>query len=112
MSQLAVYAEQRRVYVRGEEVNLTPKEFDLLTTLASKPGYAWSKIELLDLVWGEDMMQWQDATITEHMRRVRLKLNLDPAFPPYLQTIRGYGYRFERRTEPRWEFDQRGQTDT
>lgn len=104
--QLAVDTEGRRVYVDNAEVALRPKEHDLLVTLASAPGKAWSKIELLDLVWGDNMGAWQDATLTEHMRRLRNKLNLDPAYPPFLQTVRGHGYRYERRSRPRWEPDQ------
>lgn len=104
--QLAINTEARRVWVSGKEIRLAMKEFDLLAMLVSDPGRAWSKTELLTVVWGENMMLWQNATVIEHVGRLRKKLKLDPQEPPFLQTVRGHGYRYERREEPRWEPDQ------
>jgi two-component system, OmpR family, phosphate regulon response regulator PhoB len=83
-----------RVQVRGLTVDLTPKEFDLLGFLAAAPDHVFSREELLEHVWGSTQ-EWQDpATVTEHVRRLRLKVEPDPANPRWLHTVRGIGYRF------------------
>ncbi len=82
-----------RVELDGELLDLTPKEFDLLAFLAASPDQVYSREELLEHVWGSTQ-DWQDpATVTEHVRRLRLKLETDPASPRWLQTVRGVGYR-------------------
>jgi DNA-binding winged helix-turn-helix (wHTH) protein len=82
-----------RVELDGELLDLTPKEFDLLAFLAASPDQVYSREELLEHVWGSTQ-DWQDpATVTEHVRRLRLKLEADPASPRWLQTVRGVGYR-------------------
>jgi DNA-binding response OmpR family regulator len=83
-----------RVEVDGRSVDLTPKEFDLLAFLATAAEQVFSREELLEHVWGSTQ-EWQDpATVTEHIRRLRLKLEADPAQPRWLHTVRGIGYRF------------------
>jgi DNA-binding response OmpR family regulator len=83
-----------RVDVDGRVVELTPKEFDLLVFLAATPDQVFTREELLEHVWGSTQ-EWQDpATVTEHVRRLRLKLEPDPAAPRWLHTVRGIGYRF------------------
>ena len=70
-----------RVELDGELLDLTPKEFDLLAFLAASPDQVYSREELLEHVWGSTQ-DWQDpATVTEHVRRLRLKLEADPASP-------------------------------
>ncbi len=82
-----------QVRCRGEVVDLTPKEFALLAFLASYPGRTFRREELLQHVWGSTI-GWQDpATVTEHVRRVRVKLSRDAA--DAIRTVRGVGYRFE-----------------
>jgi DNA-binding winged helix-turn-helix (wHTH) protein len=82
-----------RVELDGETLDLTPKEFDLLAFLAASPDQVYSREELLEHVWGSTQ-DWQDpATVTEHVRRLRLKLEADPSNPRWLQTVRGVGYR-------------------
>jgi two-component system, OmpR family, phosphate regulon response regulator PhoB len=91
---LVVDRAAHRVEVNGRAVELTPKEFDLLAFLASAPDQVFSREELLEHVWGSTQ-DWQDpATVTEHVRRLRLKLESDPGSPKWLHTVRGIGYRF------------------
>jgi len=87
----------RQVQVRGELVELTQREFDLLIHLATSPGVVHSREDLLTQVWpfaedGHDV-----ATVTEHIRRIRIKIEIDPRQPRWIRTVRGVGYRFERR---------------
>ena len=91
---LVIDRAAHRVVVKGIEVDLTPKEFDLLAFLAATPDQVFTREELLEHVWGSTQ-EWQDpATVTEHVRRLRLKLEPDAAHPRWLHTVRGIGYRF------------------
>jgi len=84
----------RTVTVRESEVAMTRKEFDLLAFLAAAPGRVFSREDLLESVWGSSG-RWQGrSTVTEHIRRVRLKIESDPENPHWITTIRGIGYRF------------------
>jgi two-component system, OmpR family, phosphate regulon response regulator PhoB len=88
-------ATSRDVHVRGTLVELTAKEFDLLAFLAASPRQVFTRAQLLDHVWASSS-EWQDtATVTEHVRRLRQKIEEDPENPLLLQTVRGVGYRFE-----------------
>jgi two-component system phosphate regulon response regulator PhoB len=85
----------RDVLVRGQGVELTAKEFDLLAFLVASPRQVFSRDQLLEQVWASSA-EWQDpATVTEHVRRLRRKLETDPDHPALLCTVRGVGYRFE-----------------
>lgn len=85
----------RRVLLAGKEVELTRREFDLLAFLARNPDRIFSRQELLEQVW-ESSDTWQDtSTVTEHIRRLRVKLEADPEHPRWLLTMRGVGYRFQ-----------------
>lgn len=85
----------REVHVGGALVELTAKEFDLLTFLAASPRQVFTRAQLLDHVWASSS-EWQDtATVTEHVRRLRQKIELDPEHPGVLMTVRGVGYRYE-----------------
>jgi DNA-binding response OmpR family regulator len=84
----------REVTVDGRRVDLTKREFDLLAFLAAHPRRVFSRQELLSEVWGSSE-DWQvPATVTEHVRRVRLKLETDPTNPKWIHNVRGVGYRF------------------
>jgi two-component system, OmpR family, phosphate regulon response regulator PhoB len=84
----------RTVTVGLSEVPMTRKEFDLLAFLAAAPGKVFSRDDLLERVWGSNG-RWQGrSTVTEHIRRVRLKIEADPENPRWITTIRGIGYRF------------------
>jgi len=84
----------RLVEVRGEERALTAREFDLLWTMARHPRQVFSRDQLLDHVWG--LTEYIDpSTVTVHIRRLREKIEADPASPRYILTVWGVGYRFE-----------------
>jgi two-component system response regulator ResD len=83
----------RRVLVSGEEAALTQREFDLLVHLASHAGQAFSREQIMDAVWQHGF--WTDtSTVTVHVRRLRGKIETDPAQPRWLETVWGVGYRF------------------
>jgi DNA-binding response OmpR family regulator len=85
----------REVRVAGQPIELTAKEFDLLAFLVRSPRQVFSRGQLLEHVWAS-RSDWQDeATVTEHVRRVRHKVETDPEHPRWITTVRGVGYRFE-----------------
>ena len=84
----------RRVFVRGEEVALTQREFDLLLFLARHPGQAFTRTQLMDAVW-QYAFYSDTSTVTVHVRRLRAKIEADPAQPRHIQTVWGVGYRFQ-----------------
>ena len=91
---LVIDRTAREVTVDGRKIDLTKREFDLLAFLAAHPRRVFSRQELLSEVWGSSE-DWQvPATVTEHVRRVRLKLETDPAHPQWIHNVRGVGYRF------------------
>jgi DNA-binding response OmpR family regulator len=85
----------RDVFVRGEHVVMTAKEFDLLVFLASSPRQVFGREQLLHHVWSSSSSWQDDATVTEHVRRVRRKIEDNPDHPRWVTTVRGVGYRFE-----------------
>ncbi|WP_240917813.1 winged helix-turn-helix domain-containing protein [Phycicoccus sp. HDW14] len=89
---LQVEPASRRVVVDGTEVDLTPKEFDLIAFLVTHPRQVFSRSQLLDRVWSSSSEWLGEATVTEHVHRLRLKLEQDPAHPRLLLTVRGVGY--------------------
>ncbi len=83
----------REVHVCGDRVDLTAREYELLAFLAAHPRVVYSREELLEHVWGT---RFQDpATVTEHVRRVRTKVEGRPPQRQLLTTLRGMGYRFD-----------------
>jgi two-component system response regulator ResD len=84
----------RRVLRGDVSLDLTAKEFDLLAHMAAHPGRVYTRESLLRDVWGYDFYG-DDSTVTVHVRRLREKLEPDPAKPRYLTTVWGVGYRFE-----------------
>jgi DNA-binding response OmpR family regulator len=93
--ELEIDSRTRDVKVGGELIALTAREFDLLHFLASSPRQVFDREQLLTQVW-QSSADWQDpATVTEHVRRIRRKIEADPDRPRWLKTVRGVGYRFE-----------------
>ena len=84
---------RRTVDVRGKPVELTYVEFELLRTLAARPGRVMSRQALLEALWG-DYAYREPRTIDVHVRHLREKLEADPHEPALIQTVRGVGYRF------------------
>ena len=84
----------RRARLRGTELTLTQREFDLLAHFARHPGQVFTREQLMDAVW-RFAYYTDTATVTVHVRRLRAKLEDDPATPERLQTVWGVGYRFE-----------------
>jgi DNA-binding response OmpR family regulator len=87
--------DTRQVRVHGEEVSLTPSEFDLLATLMASPGHVFTRIELLERLQGV-VIEGAEKTINVHVHNLRNKLEKDPANPAYIETVFGIGYRFAR----------------
>lgn len=77
----------------GAQVNLTMREFDLLAHLMAHPDRAFTRDELLDQVWGWNY--GDKSTVTVHVRRLREKIEADPAAPTRLMTVWGVGYRWD-----------------
>ena len=98
MGQLSLDPVARRVYKGDQEVQLSAREFDLLAILMKNAGRAMSRDELIKLVWGDDWVG-DPRTLDVHVRWLRLKIEEDPASPQYIQTVRGYGYRFAGQEE-------------
>ena len=90
---ISVDTERRSAYKNGVAIELTMKEFDLIEFLMKNPGRVYSRENLLDLVWGYDY-QGDTRTVDVHIRRLREKLELDPAHPEYIVTKWGVGYYF------------------
>lgn len=87
----------RLVTVRGEEVELTATEFNLLWFMANHPRHVFKRDQLLEKVWG--FSDYVDpSTVTVHIRRLREKLEIDPSNPVWLVTVWGVGYKFEPAT--------------
>jgi two-component system response regulator ResD len=84
----------RRVFVSGQEAQLTQREFDVLLFLARHPGQVFSRNQLMDAVWQYSFYS-DTSTVTVHIRRLRAKIESDPAQPRHIQTVWGVGYRFQ-----------------
>ncbi|HSH81206.1 MAG TPA: response regulator transcription factor [Herpetosiphonaceae bacterium] len=90
---LRIDPNTREVLVRDELVTLTMREFDLLHYIASHPGRVFTRDQLMDAVWGYAFAV-DTSTVTVHIRRLREKIEVDPANPHFLLTVWGVGYRF------------------
>ncbi len=94
LTDMTIDPSSRRVFVRGEEVQLTQREFDVLLFLARHPGQVFSRNQLMDAVW-QYSFYTDTSTVTVHIRRLRAKIELDPGQPQHIQTVWGVGYRFQ-----------------
>jgi DNA-binding response OmpR family regulator len=84
----------RQATLAGDELPLTTREFDLLAFFLAHPGVAFSRADLLEKVWGWDF--GDQSTVTVHVRRLREKIERDPAKPIRVATVWGVGYRYDR----------------
>jgi two-component system response regulator RegX3 len=92
--EVRVDIDQRRVFVRGEEVHLRRKEFELLRLLVENVGRVLTRDVLIDRVWGSDYIG-DTKTLDVHVKRLRSRIELDPSHPVLITTVRGVGYRFD-----------------
>jgi DNA-binding response OmpR family regulator len=93
MDGLAIDPIAREVRIDGQAVDLTPREFDLLHFFARHPGAVFTRLELLNKVWGY-RHDGYEHTVNTHINRLRAKIELDPANPQRILTVWGRGYKF------------------
>ena len=98
--ELIVDTAKRKVTLRGETIDLTSKEYDLLLLFFRNPGKAYSREELLNTVWGYSY-DGHSHTVNSHINRLRSKIEEDPSEPHYIRTVWGVGYRFADNEESR-----------
>ena len=94
---IAIAVDQRAAWKNGQRVDLTAKEFDLIELFLRNPGRVYSRENLLNLVWGYEYIG-EFRTVDVHVRRLREKLEPDPANPEYILTKWGVGYYFSSQT--------------
>ncbi|MFL6285391.1 MAG: response regulator transcription factor [Pyrinomonadaceae bacterium] len=92
VGELVIDKRRHEVTVGGNRVELTPLEFHILERLASEPGRAWSRNDLLDEVWSTEYEGYQ-RNVDPHINRLRRKIEPDPKNPSYVLTVRGVGYK-------------------
>lgn len=90
---LMIEVGKRRITKDGGEISLTAKEFDLLLHFARHPGRVYTRIELLNQVWGYSH-EGYEHTVNSHINRLRAKIETNPARPDYVVTVWGVGYKF------------------
>ncbi len=90
---LSIDLDKRKVSLRNRRVELSPKEFELLSLLASNPGKSYDRTRLLNLVWGYDFDGFEH-TVNSHINRLRSKIEANLSNPKYILTTWGVGYRF------------------
>lgn len=93
-SGLTVDRLKRQAFLNGKILDLRGKEFDLLEQLLTAPGRAYSREELLERVWSYDF-EGDTRIVDVYIRKLREKIELNPAYPDYIQTVWGVGYRFK-----------------
>lgn len=93
---LTIDFSRRKVYLKKQEINLTPKEFDILFFLASYPGQVFTHHQIYESVWDKEYV-FDEGNITAHIGRIRKKIEPDPRHPVYILTVRGVGYKFRDR---------------
>ncbi|MCR4399786.1 MAG: response regulator transcription factor [Syntrophomonadaceae bacterium] len=91
---LIIIPDKHEAFVGERKVDLTPKEFELLTLLASSQGKVFTRENLLEKVWGYEF-SGDTRTVDVHIRHLRQKLGESPASPRYIETVRGVGYKFK-----------------
>jgi two-component system, OmpR family, alkaline phosphatase synthesis response regulator PhoP len=92
--QLAINPEGREVTLNDKPLTLTALEFNILHFLASHPGQAWSRPQLIQKIWGCDYVG-DGRVVDVHIGQLRKKMEVDASVPEFIKTVRGYGYKFE-----------------
>lgn len=95
IDELSVNLETHEVFKEGEEIKLTPTEFDILVLLGGNRGKVFSIENIYNSVWKQEFMQ-SDNTVMVHIRKVREKIEDDPRKPKYIKTVWGVGYKIDR----------------
>ncbi len=98
LGELTIETNKRKVMLAEQMVELTAKEYDLLTLFASNPGHTYSRRELLDIVWGYQFDGYEH-TVNSHINRLRNKIEAQPSQPRFIKTVWGVGYRFAEAEE-------------
>lgn len=96
ISDLQIAVASREVIKNGEKIKLTFKEFEILEFLSNNAGIVFSREKLLEAVWGYDFAGDTTRTVDMHIKSIRQKLGDSKAEPKYIETVRGYGYKFIR----------------
>lgn len=94
--ELMINSKSRRVLCKGKEVNLTPKEFDILYFLFQNKGEVFTKEQIYQAVWADEYMM-ADSNIMAFIRKIRKKIEPNPDAPIYILTIWGVGYKYNER---------------
>ena len=97
---LAIDPSTREASIRGEPVELTAREFDLLLHFAKNPGRVFRRTDLLDSVWGYGHDGYEH-TVNSHINRLRAKIETDPRNPALIVTVRGVGYKLDEKADCR-----------
>jgi len=92
---LIINQDTRQIFMNGESIDLTVKEYDILVLLATAPNKVFTKDEIFTKVWGYDT-DCDIPTLTVHIRKLREKIEFDPSNPEYIQTIWGVGYKLKK----------------
>lgn len=90
---LEIDLDKRKVTLHNNRIDLSPKEFELITLLAANPGKSYSRKRILNLVWGYDF-EGYEHTVNSHINRLRAKIETDVSNPQFILTTWGVGYRF------------------
>ncbi|MOA28578.1 Sensory transduction protein regX3 [compost metagenome] len=92
LGEIDIEPQAREVRVAGKPIELTPREFDLLYFFARNPGKVFSRLDLLNHVWGYSHDGYEH-TVNTHINRLRIKIEADPAQPRHILTVWGHGYK-------------------
>jgi len=90
---LEIYTASHKVFVNGKEVQMTTKEYELLTFFAANPNIVFTKEQIFDTIWGDEYFG-ETATVPVHIQKIRKKIEKDPSNPEFIETLWGTGYRF------------------
>ncbi|WP_294344621.1 response regulator transcription factor [uncultured Clostridium sp.] len=94
--EIVINNEERQVYKKGEAIDLTPNEFDILYTLAKNKGKVFSREMLIEIVFGMDF-EGYDRTVDTHIKNIRKKIEDDSRNPKYIHTVVKVGYKFDEK---------------